>query len=57
MNLIVFSDKPIDDSSAPLLSVALNYDIQYQMSRFMTKPTKVHVRPTKTQVSLGILPV
>ena len=57
MNLIVFSDKPIDDSSAPLLSVALNYDIQYQMSRLMTKPTKVHVRPTKTQISLGILPV
>ena len=27
------------------------------MSRLMTKPTKWHVRPAKTQVSLGIRPV
>ena len=27
------------------------------MSRLMTKPTKWHVRPTKTQISLGIRPV
>ena len=28
-----------------------------KMSRLMTKPTKWHVRPAKTQVSLGIRPV
>ena len=27
------------------------------MSRLMTKPTKWHVRPAKTQISLGIRPV
>ena len=27
------------------------------MSRLMTKPTKLHVRPAKTQISLGIRPV
>ena len=27
------------------------------LSRFMTKPTKWHVRPAKTQISLGIHPV
>ena len=27
------------------------------MSHLMTKPTKWHVRPAKTQISLGILPV
>ena len=29
----------------------------YYLSRLMTKPTKWHVRPAKTQISLGILPV
>ena len=28
-----------------------------QMTRLMTKPTKWHVRPPKTQISLGIRPV
>ena len=28
-----------------------------QMSCLMTKPTKWHVRPAKTQISLGIRPV
>ena len=28
-----------------------------QMSRITTKPTKWHVRPAKTQISLGICPV
>ena len=28
-----------------------------QMSSLMTKPTKCHVRPAKTQISLGIRPV
>ena len=28
-----------------------------QMSRLETKPTKWYVRPTKTQISLGIRPV
>ena len=27
------------------------------MSRLVTKPTKLHVRPAKTQISLGIRPV
>ena len=27
------------------------------LSRRMTKPTKWHVRPAKTQISLGISPV
>ena len=30
---------------------------QIHMSRLMTKPTKWHVRPAKTQISLGIRPV
>ena len=29
----------------------------YQLSHLMTKPTKRHVRPAKTQISLGIRPV
>ena len=29
----------------------------YHMSQCMTKPTKWHVRPVKTQISLGIRPV
>ena len=28
-----------------------------KMSRLVTKPTKWHVRPAKTQISLGIRPV
>ena len=31
--------------------------LKRQMSLLMTKPTKCHVRPAKTQISLGILPV
>ena len=31
--------------------------IQNHLSRIMTKPTKWHVRPWKTQISLGIRPV
>ena len=31
--------------------------LYYKFSRFMTKPTKWHVRPAKTQISLGIHPV
>ena len=31
--------------------------IGVQMSRNMTKPTKWHARPAKTQISLGIRPV
>ena len=30
---------------------------KFKMSRHMTKPTKWHVRPAKTQISLGIHPV
>ena len=31
--------------------------LNYHMSHLMTKPTKWHVRPVKTQISLGICPV
>ena len=31
--------------------------LQYKMSKLMTEPTNWHVRPAKTQISLGILPV
>ena len=31
--------------------------LHYYLSRLMTKPTKWHVHPAKTQISLGILPV
>ena len=31
--------------------------VWHYLSRFMTKPTKWHVRPAKTQISLGIRPV
>ena len=37
--------------------VLLHYLVLAQMSRLMTKPTKWHVRPAKTQISLGIGPV
>ena len=30
---------------------------EHNLSRLMTKPTKWHVRPAKTQISLGIRPV
>ena len=33
------------------------YQRNLEMSRIMTKPTKWHVRPTKTQIRLGICPV
>ena len=33
------------------------YKIQEDLSRLITKPTKWHVRPVKTQISLGIYPV
>ena len=36
--------------------IILQYFISY-MSRLVTKPTKRHVRPAKTQISLGIRPV
>ena len=29
----------------------------YQVSRFMTKATKLHVRAAKTQISLGTRPI
>ena len=32
-------------------------DKNWELSRDMTKPTKWHVRPAKTQISLGIRPV
>ena len=42
-------------SIEPLLFI---YDLSCQnMSRIVTKQTKWHVRPTKTQISLGIRPV
>ena len=44
-----------------LLNVASMYwhlfCVTIPMSRLMTKPTKCHVRPAKTQISLGIRPV
>ena len=33
------------------------FGLYSDMSRLMTKPTKWHVRPAKTQISLGIRPV
>ena len=39
------------------LSSAVIKDRSPKMSRLMTKPTKWHVRSTKTQISLGIRPV
>ena len=33
-----------------------HYSGHWQMSRQTTKPTKLHVRPAKTQISLGIRP-
>ena len=37
--------------------VVAHGSIQCQMSCLMTKPTKCHVRPAKTQISLGFCPV
>ena len=45
-----------DDGTYLYLCHAQFY-FQTQMSRFMTKSTKWHVRPAKTQISLGIRPV
>ena len=36
---------------------ALGLTMKYEMSRLMTKPTKWHVHPVKTQISLSIHPV
>ena len=38
----------------PLRDIQPKY---FNMSRLMSKPTKWHVRPAKTQISLGIRPV
>ena len=40
-----------------LSSIHVYWNAQEQMSRLMTQPTKCHVRPAKTQISLGIRPV
>ena len=37
-----------------MTEVLLKRKHNVQMSRLMTKPTKWHVRPAKTQISLGI---
>ena len=39
------------------VSIDLRLPKSLEMSRLMTKPTKWHVRPAKTQISLGIRPV
>ena len=48
-------------SQSPDESIYKSYILVYfsilQLSHLMTKPTKWHVRPTKTQISLGIPPV
>ena len=48
-NCNIFNEKEIED-------IYLFWG-EYQMSHLMTKPTKWHVRPAKTQISLGIRPV
>ena len=39
------------------LHILIILDRKNDVSRLMTKPTKWHVRPAKTQISLGIRPV
>ena len=39
------------------LGIFVGADLLYSLSQRMTKPTKWHVRPAKTQISLGIRPV
>ena len=41
----------------PMWNIECVLKLQEYMSRLMTKPTKWHVRPAKTQISLGIRPV
>ena len=49
-----FDQIPSNEYVSPSLSLSL---IAYNLSCLMTKPTKWHVRPAKTQISLGIHPV
>ena len=43
-------------SSSMVITLSMPFFVTY-MSHLMTKPTKWHVRPAKTQISLGICPV
>ena len=55
-----FSTPPLGARRLQSLIVVLPGDLivfVYILSRLMTKPTKWHVRPVKTQISLGIRPV
>ena len=47
---------PCDGIVKPHLTAPLKI-LLIETSRLMTKPTKWHVRPAKTQISLGIRPV
>ena len=49
-------DNSSDSDTLALASRCLS-TMQVQLSRIVTKPTKWHVRPAKTQISLGIRPV
>ena len=44
-------------SVAPLILLLLHCVHKKHLSRLMTKPTQWHVRPAKTQISLGIRPI
>ena len=49
--------KVLQEGPQSHVTVCLWHRVLRQMSRLMTKPTKWHVRPAKTQISLGIRPV
>ena len=50
-NIHVLVDNDYDDRNFRSVLSAI------RLSRIMTEPTKWHVRPAKTQISLGIRPV
>ena len=52
--IVKLLSKKIFHEKAPIQYILMHHN---QMSRLMTKPTKWHVRPAKTQISLGIRPV
>ena len=57
LNRVLCSEKQTAAARVPLMKLARFSPCITSLSRLMTKPTKWHVCPAKTQISLGIRPV
>ena len=53
----ILKGESVLEFSAELEEVVVSRLQKKKMSRLLTKPTKWHVRPAKTRISLGIRPV